>query len=177
MATDLIAPPPVTPPASNKVHFLKEIINNPIVVEGKGIAFEPIGGGRGLLELDPNDPGHAKIIDALNEFYRRGVGGVAKITAMEYAEKKSLPPVMLLGRQRERLRVAPRGPGPKPNPGPTEATGAPVVKPTPPTPLPPAAEAAEVPVAELAEKYEGFRPPTRRISRKPEADKKASSLP
>jgi hypothetical protein len=179
MTIDVAVPPPVT----NKVHFSKEILSNPVMVEGNGIAFEPIGGGRGLLALDPNDPGQAKIIAALNEFDKRGVGGVTKITATEYAEKKSLPPVTPLGRQRERLRVAIRGPGPKPNPPPTEATAVPPVSPPPAPPIGgetatlPIGAGAAAPDGPMVEKYEGFRPPTRRISRKPDADKKVSTLP
>lgn len=173
----------ISPPASNKVYFLKEILSNGIVIDGKTVFFENVGGGRGVLELDPSDPAQHKIINTLIDFAKRGVGGVSRITGDDYTQKKSLPPELPF-RRKETLRIAPRGPLPNRA---KAATAAEAAQPASPAPAaPPAQPTAEAPldIGSLkseaadgpAEKYSGFQPATRRISRR-SPNKKESSIP
>ena len=160
-------------------HFQKEILSNPVIVNGKGVEFEPIGGGTGLIELNQGDPDQSKIITALDDFAKRGVAGVSKITAAEYAEKKSLPPALPLGKPREFMRAYQRSVPPKTKQEDTAVGAAPVASPPISLPSLPPSDTGVDPTAATPpiEKYPGFQPSTRRISRKPAPEKAASSLP
>jgi len=151
--------------ADNKVHFLKEILSNPIVIKGRTVPFENVGANRGVVALDPANPADGDLIAGLNDFASRGVGGVAKLTEAEYTEKKSHPVSTPSVRPRELLRARHPGPPQRQVPVPAEAmvqsTAAPA---EPPLDLD-SLKAVTEPAAPAAEP-EAFKPATRRISRK-----------
>lgn len=151
--------------ADSKVYFLKEILSNPINIKGTNVAFENIGGNRGVVALDPANGQESQFITELNQFASQGVGGVSRITEAQYIEKKNQPAPTPSGRQKEMLRLRPTGPRPRPVQPPAEATVQAVAP-----PAEPAAGPLDTPLEPIGTPAPGsFQPPTRRISRKTES--------
>lgn len=95
-------PPTAAPPAPAKHYYYKELFSNAWYIGGKPVQFEQLDGNRGVLALDAGDP----LIAGLDQAAREQVGGIVRISAEEYAKKKSLFP--LRERKQETLQVAPR---------------------------------------------------------------------
>ena len=159
---------------NTKVFFLKEILSNPIIIQGTTINWENIGGNRGVLVLDPSNPADAKFIPDLSKYSAKGVGGVVQLTEAEYTEKKSHPISTPSSRPKEMLRAR-AVPGARPirTPGAEAmaAVAAPVESPAA-APVPTAQVPATQDSADASPPVEAFRPQTRRISRH-----KAAALP
>jgi hypothetical protein len=146
-----------------KAYYFKEIANHPFIVNGAAAPFQLYPGNRGLLEL--TSPKDDMLIKALDEAAKNHRGGIIRLSEAQFLEKKSqlTSSPLPMQRQREKLRVVPRGPLARSKPKDMVAAGAePVAKPAP-IPLTRAAQKAikpgEAPVVE------GFRPATRRIKR------------
>jgi hypothetical protein len=158
--------------SANLIHFRKEILSNVLTVKGRAVPFENIGANRGVIALDPAKDENKEFIAALTDFAHRGVGGVAKISADDYAQKKSHPALTPSVPPREMLRARP-GPPAKRVAAPPELTRPGAVqaaKPAPPVDL------KAMGLADDAEP-QSFRPPTRKISRKPGAKAADAAAP
>lgn len=158
-----------------KVYFSKVILNNAFMVGGKPVPFQPVPGNEGIIELEPEKD--SQLITALNSAADNGQGGVLRITASEFEQKKTLaglrpsaPP------RKEMLRTALT-----PSPFNTQNTGAPAAPPAeasspavPVVTLAPPSEPEVAPASEPAAQEapapaanEAQRPVARRITRKP----------
>ena len=175
-------PTPNPNPSPALSYFLKANLANPILVKGKAVPFEHIGNNWGVIALDQNKPEDRDAIEFMNGLTARGVGGVSKLSAEQYAQKKSQPASTPLGRPREWLRQRPSGPQKRrdltrPVAIPP-AAGAPAAKKL---ESPTLAAGAEAPLdianlkatSDATPLVDTFRPPTRRISR----TKPAASVP
>lgn len=156
---------------SKIAYFQKANVSNGIVINGATVPFEPVGNNWGVIALDTGNPSNNHFLEGLNDFCAKGVGGVGKISAEEYAQKKSLPVSEPLGRPKDWLRQRPSGPPRRQAQPPAEAI--PVADARPASPAPVLVEApldldSLKPASDLeAEaKEDAFRPPTRRIARK-----------
>jgi len=158
-------PPPANPPKPY-AYFVKASISNPVLVRGAAVPFEPVGSNWGVLALDTSIEGNKPVLDALNEFIKRGVGGVGRISAAEYAQKKSQPILKPFGPRNAPLRSRPLGPSPRKAPAQAVIAAAAVPAVEPPA-EPPIDLSALKSVGEAQATPESFRPPTRRISRRP----------
>jgi hypothetical protein len=166
--------PAVAAPAPIRVYYVKAHLSNPIIVKGTRVNFENVGGNWGVIALDPNNGADKELIDGLNHLVSDGVGGVGRISAEEYAQKKSQQALNPSDRPKELLRLRPSGPRPRQVQPPPEVialtTGVPTAEQTkpgseePPLDLDNLKGASEVSQAAEAP-TEAFRPPTRRISR------------
>lgn len=100
---------------TSKVHFYKEIFSNRYVCNGAAVDFEQLDGNRGVVELTPGQ--HDQLIQCLTDAAQKHMGGIVKISADEYAQKKTLyplPPESVRRLQQEKLRVLPTRPfGPR----------------------------------------------------------------
>jgi hypothetical protein len=163
-----------------KTCFFKEIASNQFYVGGAPVQFESLPGNRGIIALE--SPKDDVIIAALSKAASEHVQGVSMISEDQMAEKKSLANSIPLPppRAKEMLRPMPKGPFERK--APTAAPASQVSRDALPltnsalreaagisAPPPPPAAA---PVPQMAESSpvtpeEGFRPATRRISRKP----------
>lgn len=151
-----------TAPTPEKVYFYKEILSNAYVVNGKAVPFEALSGNRGVIALDPEND--MALVSALNNAASRHVGGIVKISAVQYTQKKTLHPfnpfalklkqkgnmlkpaaTKLFTRQHASAPAAAAKPATATAPAPATAT-----------PAPPAARTVTSP---------HFRPATRRIAR------------
>ncbi|HUD74005.1 MAG TPA: hypothetical protein VMQ76_02960, partial [Terracidiphilus sp.] len=171
-------------------HFGKEIFGNSYLVKGAAVPFEPLPGNHGVIALE--SPKDDELIAALNKASDDQVGGIYRLTEESYNSKKNAAALTPLSPpKREMLRAMPKGPFERkletaqPADGALPLTDAALRKanlveaarlagaPAPAAPLTEApaeptvdaiaaAAAAPPPVAD-----EGFRPATRRISRKP----------
>lgn len=93
-----------------KAYFYKELTSNPFYVAGGPVEFEALNGDCGILELE--SPQDDKLIEALTNAARNGVGGVVKFSESQYTEKKTRGPGPYSGRKKELLRVLPSQLGP-----------------------------------------------------------------
>lgn len=93
-----------------KVYFFKEIASNAYLVSGAPVQFEPLPGNRGSIALE--SPKDDTLIAALKDAATREVGGISSISESEYTEKKTLAASMPLTppRHKEMLRPMPKGP-------------------------------------------------------------------
>jgi len=157
---------PANPPKPY-AYFVKASISNPVLVRGASVPFEPVGGNWGVLALDTSLETNKPVLDALNEFVKRGVGGVGRISAAEYAQKKSQPILKPFGPRNAPLRSRPLGPSPRKPPAPAVTAAAAVPVAEQPAAEPPIDLSALKSVGETPATPESFRPPTRRISRRP----------
>jgi hypothetical protein len=174
-----------------KSYWFKEIASVQFFVAGAPVQFEPIHGNRGVLVLE--SPKDDALIGPLEKAASQGVGGIVKLNSeAEYLEKKEqaqLMPSQQRLRGKEFLRQAPKGPFAKKSTavaGADAPGAAPVKKEVPPampftksaisqikgpatvdTGTPPAPNGPGEGKPESAPVVEGFRPATRRISRKP----------
>ena len=152
----------------NAVFFLKEIVSNQIIIKGRKVAFENIGSNRGVLELNESKSDDKEFIAGLNDLANRRVGGVVKLFAAEYAQKKSQPILNPSVRPRDMLRARrPLPPARKTVPQPIETQVA-----TPKVAVP-AVDLKTMGLADDPEPPATFRPTTRRISRKAKAEPEA----
>jgi hypothetical protein len=171
---------PVTAPAL--VYFLKEILSNPVNIQGRNVPFENVGANRGVIALDPSKIPDKDYIAGLTDWANQGIGGVTKISAADYAQKKSQPVLKPSARPRDMLRARhPTSPALRtPPPPPPEVTLAGAA--------PPAdadlnalglGEEAEAPAPASAgtEPPPPFRPTTRRIGRSAKLDKSTPVAP
>lgn len=172
-------PTPNPNPTPSLSYFLKANLANPVLVKGKAVAFEHIGNNWGVIALDQNKPEDRDAIEFMNALTAKGIGGVTKISAEQYTQKKSQAVLTPSGRPKEWLRQRPSGPQKRrdltrpvaiPQPA-----AAPAVKKLEAPPLTAAPESSLI-----AENFSGaepvvdaFRPPTRRISR----TKSAAAVP
>lgn len=76
-----------------KTYFYKELAGNPFYVAGTPVPFEVLDGNRGVLELDTDNPKDQPLIAALNEAADKHRGGIVRINAEKYAQKKSQWPL------------------------------------------------------------------------------------
>lgn len=95
-------PPPAQPTQPITRYFYKELFSNAWYIGGKPVDFEQLEGNRGVIALLENDP----LVPALDQAAHDQVGGIVKISADEYAKKKSHYP--LQARKQDTLQIAPR---------------------------------------------------------------------
>jgi len=157
-----------------KVYYYKELNSVPYFVAGAPVQFEPLPGNRGVLSLD--SPQHETLITALNSAAEKHIGGIVRISEAQYTEKKTLAASTpsLPRRAKEMLRPMPKAPFQRKQDMAAAAEPAkPVPAPTPQTVTapPPGENVTGPPVVE------GFRPATRKISRKRAGDVMADALP
>lgn len=175
-ATPSAAATEASPP--RLVHFIKANLSNQIIIKGRRVNFDPVGNNWGVIRLNPDIPEDQAFIESLNLFASKGVGGIGKITAEEYAQKKSQGALTPSGRPKEMLRLRPTGPqrraAPQQNAGiPAGAAAVAGANKAAPNPAPesvePALDLANLkPASEVGGTSpipESFRPPTRRIQR------------
>lgn len=94
-----------------KVLFAKEILSNPILVNGASVKWQSLPGNHGYLELE--SPKDDVLIAALGDLAAKQVGGVYRISEVQLAQKKTqaaLTPLSLPRGPKEMLRPMPKGP-------------------------------------------------------------------
>lgn len=91
----------------SKHFFQKAMINMALVIGGKVIQFESLGGNTGGIALDDSIPDQAALAAALNTFATKRIGGVIRVENEEaFATlKKKLESRQSLKRRSEKLRV------------------------------------------------------------------------
>lgn len=157
-----------------KHYFLKELVGNPVIVEGKAVEWpEIVNGGRGLLVTED-----AKLAAALNKFADEGTGGVVRLSGEdEYNQKKTeANSAPLPRRKKESLRVYQRvNPFNNPQAPTMEPNGAEVVNAEPSAPTVPRTlgnpDPNDIP---LTGEGSGFRPRTGKPGR-PSVDRRTNA--
>jgi hypothetical protein len=154
-----------------RVYFGKEIFSNPVLIGGAPVPFEQLDGNRGVIALVISDP----LVTALNEVVGRF--GVYKISAEEYAEKKSRYPFSGSVKKRPdmlTLNQAALAPMFKPRPqgqdtpaAAADKTGGFIPLEVPkPAPVLPAPTAEQAPPAETPPTKSNFKPATAKASQR-----------
>lgn len=87
--------------------YRKELVGNPVLINGTRVPFQPLAGNRGVLALDDAKPEDTKLIEALNDLAARRKYGVVKITEEEFdsLSKKAQSFQPFTKRKLEKLKV------------------------------------------------------------------------
>lgn len=140
------------------IFFGKELVSNPVLVNGVQVPFEVLDGNRGVIKLDTVT--NKTLVDGLNKLASEQRGGVYQIDEAEYTKKKQqFPPRSpKFGVAKEMLRAMPDNKNPFKR---AEASVAAGEKPV------PVEEMPAPPVEQLAEPVTPApKPPTARVGKR-----------
>jgi len=113
---DSVQQPEITPPLPPQVRCFKKVLFNlPFYVDGKAVAFTPLDQNYGVLEIAPDTPDNARIVEALTRAADARKGGIVAVTKEQLEGlKKKLPLKPSASKRKNTLAVWQR-PGLKPN--------------------------------------------------------------